>query len=183
MAYYLKNRTLEWVGASTDTKPTSGVPVGSLFYETDTKLTYIYSGAAWSTCESGHDLIARKAVTFINTAADVPLFTVTGTVIIKLVAVCITNLASAGTCTIGVDAGTAALIVDTACTLLAAGEIWHDVTPDASVELTSVMKEYIIANGVDISLDLEAAHQVDSGVLEFYCIYIPLSANGAVVAA
>lgn len=38
---------IEYLGLSTDTKPTEGVEVGTEFYETDTGYTYIYSGSAW----------------------------------------------------------------------------------------------------------------------------------------
>jgi hypothetical protein len=127
--------------------------------------------------------IARKTVTFANATVDIPLFTVTGDVIVRLVAVCGTNVASAGGANIGVDAGAVALIADTDCTAIDAGEIWHDTSPDASVEATSVLKEYIIANGTDITLDIETEKQVDSGVINFYCIYTPLSSTGAVAAA
>jgi hypothetical protein len=127
--------------------------------------------------------LVRKTVTFNDTDADVDLFTVTGDVIVKIVAVCGTNLASVGTCDIGVDAGGVVIIADTASTDIDAGEIWHDDSPDAEVEALSVLREFIIANSNDIVLDLEAAHQVDSGVLTFYCFYTPLSADGAVVAA
>ncbi|MDD5016892.1 MAG: hypothetical protein PHO15_02185 [Eubacteriales bacterium] len=127
--------------------------------------------------------IARKTVTFSNTGADVDLFTVTGDVIVRLVAVCATNLASAAGCTIAVVANAVALIATTASTDIAAGEIWHDASPDSEVEATSVMAEFIISDGNDISIDVETAKQVDSGVLNFYCIWTALSANGAVVAA
>ena len=36
-----------WTGLSTDTKPTTGVPASSLFYEMDSGVTYSYSGTAW----------------------------------------------------------------------------------------------------------------------------------------
>lgn len=39
---------VKYVGLSTDTKPTEGVDPGTEFYETNTGLTYIYSGSAWS---------------------------------------------------------------------------------------------------------------------------------------
>ena len=122
---------------------------------------------------------AIKTVTFANTAVDEVLFVVTGTVIVRLIAVCKTNVASAGGCNIGVDCGAAAMIADTDCTLLAAGEIWHDATPDAVAELITVMKEYVIC-GTNIVLDVETAKQVDSGVIDFYCVYAPLSADGSV---
>ncbi len=127
--------------------------------------------------------IVRKTVTFANTGVDVDLFTVTGDVIVRLVAVCGTNVASAGGANIGVDANGVALIADTDCTLLLAGEIWHDATPDAEVEAIAVLKEFIIADGNDIVLDIENAKQVDSGVINFYCIWTALSSNGAVAAA
>lgn len=36
-----------WVGLSTDTKPTTDVPVGSLFYELNTGQGFIWDGANW----------------------------------------------------------------------------------------------------------------------------------------
>ena len=170
------------IKAVTDVIPDAGafttefVKTAAIKTETDKIPAFIAGGGIGGA-------IARKTVTFLNTDADVDLFTVTGTVFIKLVAVCTTNVASAAGCTIGIDAGTVVIIPDTDCTLLAAGEIWHDATPDASVELLSIMKEFIISNGVDIAIDVETAKQVDSGVVEFYCIYSPLSSDGAVVPA
>jgi|GEM_PF-5445444 len=38
----------EFIGLSTDTKPTTDVPVGSTFYEADTKNGYIWDGSAWN---------------------------------------------------------------------------------------------------------------------------------------
>lgn len=147
--------------------------VAAIKVETDKIAGFIAGGGIGSG-------IARKTVTFANTGEDVTLFTVTGDVIVRLVAVCGTNLASAAGANVGVDAGAVALIADTDCTLIDAGEIWHDTTPDANAEATSVMKEYIISNGVDITLDVETAKQVDSGVINFYCIWTALSSNGAV---
>lgn len=37
----------DFIGLSTDTKPTNDVIIGSTFYETDTKAGYIYDGAEW----------------------------------------------------------------------------------------------------------------------------------------
>lgn len=37
-----------YTGVSTDTKPSSGIPAGSTFYETDTGVTYIWNLSAWS---------------------------------------------------------------------------------------------------------------------------------------
>jgi len=36
-----------FIGLSTDTKPTAGIPVGSTFFETDTGSAYAYDGTNW----------------------------------------------------------------------------------------------------------------------------------------
>jgi len=125
-----------------------------------------------------------KAVTFTNAAADVPLFTVTGDVIARIVAVCKIACESAAGCNVSVAANSVAIIASTDVTTLEAGDIWHDASPDAEVEtLADAMKERVITDGNDISFTVQAEKQVDSGAITFYCWYVPLSANGAVVAA
>lgn len=37
----------DFIGLSTDVKPTQGVPTGSTFYETDTKAYYLWDGSSW----------------------------------------------------------------------------------------------------------------------------------------
>ena len=149
----------------------------------DTEVTALQTSIdAFAAAGGDGKAVVRKTVTFSNTDADVNLFTITAGVNFKLYAFCTTNCESAGTCTIGVDLGATAIIADTAATDLEANDIWHDAAPDASVELKSVHEEYT-AYGGTIVLDVEAAHQVDSGVIEFVCIYSPLSATGAIAAA
>lgn len=36
-----------YAGVAADVKPTTGVPVGSTFYETDTRIRYVYTAAGW----------------------------------------------------------------------------------------------------------------------------------------
>ncbi len=57
MAFYLENRIMVFRGASTDTKPTSGIPMGSRFYEKDTKLMYVWYGDNWYISKIEHGLI------------------------------------------------------------------------------------------------------------------------------
>lgn len=38
----------EFIGLSTDSKPTTGVPTNSLFFELNTGDMYYYTGAAWA---------------------------------------------------------------------------------------------------------------------------------------
>jgi len=48
MTTRLTTTTKNFIGLSTDVKPTAGVPSGSTFQETDTKDIYIYNAAGWS---------------------------------------------------------------------------------------------------------------------------------------
>ena len=41
------NLSNRWIGLSTDTKPTSGIPVGATYFEVNTGFMFIYNGYAW----------------------------------------------------------------------------------------------------------------------------------------
>lgn len=38
----------DFICASTDTKPTENIPIGSAIYETDTKTWYMFDGSEWT---------------------------------------------------------------------------------------------------------------------------------------
>ncbi len=141
-------------------------------------------GGKYGQAFEGYDPL-EKEVTFANTNADVDLFTVTGFVSIKLIVVCETNVESSGgaNLAVGITGTLNAIIGVTDCTDLEAGDIWHDNSPDSSIESLAAMRNYLIANGLDIVLDVETAKQVDSGVLTFYLWWAPLSDDGKVVVA
>jgi hypothetical protein len=124
---------------------------------------------------------AIKSVTFLNTAGTVTLFTVTGDVLASIVGIVKVNVVSGAGCngSVGIAGATAAIIAVTDITLMAADEIWHDNSPDAKIELSSVMREYVISGGSDIILTLTL--QADSGQIDFYCEWTPLSAGATVV--
>lgn len=124
-----------------------------------------------------------KSITFSATSGAQSLFTVTGDVILRVFAICKTNVASAGGCNIevGVSGNTAVFVTTTDATLLAANEIWHDATPDATIEADSVSVAYIVSNGQDVILTPSAT--LDSGAVTFYCQWRVLSDDGNVVAA
>jgi hypothetical protein len=125
----------------------------------------------------------RKLVTFANSTGVLDLFAVTGRVIVRIVPVCTTVVASAAGANLRL--GTAfdddAMIADTLSTLLGAEEIWIDTSPDSRVEPLSAMREYMVTNGDAIQLTLSA--QVDTGAIEFLCYWAPVSLNGNVVPA
>jgi len=128
-------------------------------------------------------LTTIKAITFATTAGAQSLFTVTGDVILRVFGICKTDVASAGGCNVvvGVSGDTDAFLTSTDATLLAANEIWHDNSPDASIELDSVSVTHIVSNGQDVILTPSAT--LNSGAVTFYCQWRPLSDNGEITAA
>lgn len=113
------------------------------------------------------------------------LFTVTGSVIVKIIAVCTETVVEGvggGTIEVGITGDTATIIAQTTSTTLDVNEIWHDATPDADIEALSVMGEFIIVNGMDIFATI-AGQNITDGTVEFTCFWTPLSSTGLVVAA
>lgn len=127
--------------------------------------------------------LVRKTLTFLNTSGAPALFTVTGDVLFRLVAVVKTTVISTGECNgeVGISGDTYAIITRTDITRLAAGEIWHGTTPEKELEPLSEQVEWILSDGNDIIMTLDA--QADSGAIAFYLFYTPLSTDGLVVAA
>lgn len=111
------------------------------------------------------------------------IFTVTGTVAVKLYAICTTELAGASaTVEVGTADTTSGLIAQTTATDIDAGEIWHDASPDSEIELDSVAPSTIVANGADIVGTCGTAN-VTGGVLKFICLWKPISSDGNVTSA
>ena len=109
------------------------------------------------------------------------IFTVTGTVKAKIYAVCTTTLVGASsTLEVGVTGDTAVLIAQTTGTDIDVNEIWHDASPDAGVEASSVVVENLIANGLDVK-GLVGTANITAGVILFICEWRPVSKNGMVV--
>jgi len=113
----------------------------------------------------------------------VAIATVTGTVKLKVVAICSVNMAGAtATIELGTTGQTAGLIAQTTATDLDAGEIWHDATPDSPIEASSVSAETILANGLDIFVTVGTAN-LSAGTIKFIFMWKPLSRDGIIVAA
>lgn len=132
--------------------------------------------------------LARSQYSFaVDTGAQAAYtqFTVTGTVLVKVFGVCQTLMDSGGAATIelGIVGNTAALIAQTTATDLDQYEAWQDAGPEANpapVDLTA--RTFVITNGADIILTVGAA-DLTAGVIDFYCLWSPLSAGATVVAA
>jgi hypothetical protein len=112
------------------------------------------------------------------------LFTVTGNVLIHaLFGICEDTFTGAGDIELGVSGNTAVLIAQTTTADLIANEIWIDASPTTTVEqidLTGL--SFVIANGQDIQFLISGA-AVTAGKVNLYCIWSPLSTDGALVAA
>lgn len=115
------------------------------------------------------------------------MFTVTGDVVVRCVATCGDALTAAGAPTIelGVAGNTACLIAQCADgRTLILDEIWHDATPTTTCEIVDLpgVHNCILSNGQDIEF-LIGGNNLTAGIIDFYCLWYPLSADGNVVAA
>lgn len=178
-----------WIGLSTDTKP-SAPPVGSTFYETDSGATHVYDGSAWQQKLSIGGYRAIKTLVFTGAAGlgavgAVPLFTVTGEVLISvIVPFCTVNLGEAApgaTLALGVVGATTLLIAATIVLDIDANEFWVDTTPDANgVAVPAALKDIVITDNI---IGTAAVADVNAGAIRFTVYWVPVSADGNVVAA
>lgn len=119
---------------------------------------------------------------------DSAIFTVTGLVFAKLVAVCTTNLTGdTATIEVGITGATAIFMPTETATQIDAGQIWLNDAGNATYAIVGEeqaaadnMPEYLL-NGNDIILTVKTAN-VTAGVLDFYCLWRPVSDDGAVIA-
>ena len=116
-----------------------------------------------------------------GTGNPATLFTVTGRVLLRLLAVCTeTLLGGSATIEVGTTLSTAGLIAQTTATNIAVNEIWHDATPDSSIELSSVLAENIVSDDV---IQTVATANITDGTIEYQALWYPLSEGASVVAA
>jgi len=118
-----------------------------------------------------------------GTGNPATLFTVTGTVLLRLLAICETALVGASaTIEVGITGDTAKLIVQSTAANIIAGEIWHDISPDSKIEASSVLTENIIANGSDIIQTVGTAN-ITAGKIKYIALWYPLSKDSNVIPA
>ena len=122
-------------------------------------------------------------ITFSTSTGTVSVFTVTGDVIIRIIAIVTTNVVPNTTANIrlGTIGNTDAMIGDSVSSNLDAREIWNDSVASREIEAVDSVRGYIIADGNDVILTLSA--QVNSGVIRFYGFWTPLSGSGKVANA
>ncbi len=129
-----------------------------------------------------------KTITFDGSAGlgavgNVPLFTVTGQVLIAvLVPFCPTLLAGAtATLALGVTGSTALLIAATTATDIDADEFWVDTAPDANgIAVPAALIDIAIMDNI---VGTVAVAAITSGALRYTVYWMPLSDDGNLVAA
>ena len=131
--------------------------------------------------------VARKTITFDGTAntgavGAVPIFTVTGEVIVdKVIPYCTTLLTEGGataTLALGVTGSVALFIAATNGVNIDANEFWVDTAPDSNgVALPAALQNIIITDNI---IGTVAVDTVDTGVIEFTVYYRAISTDGAV---
>jgi len=125
-----------------------------------------------------------KSVTFVATTTGATgtfkIADVTGTVALSIFAICTVNSAGAGTIEVGTALSTAGLIAQVNCNVFTAGEIWHDNSPDSSIELTSVVTQKIVTQNVAYKI---TTNTMSAGNLIFYILWTPISDDGLVTIA
>ena len=117
--------------------------------------------------------------------AVMPLFKVTGTVLVRIFGVCKATLVGAGAIEVGVAGNTAGLIAQIAdATTLLKGEIWNDATPTELVvaPLASVLGPYIVTgDGTPTTIDEKVSGtDITAGGLYYVCLWRPLTPDGNV---
>jgi hypothetical protein len=134
---------------------------------------------------AGTGIAETKSVTFDNdgsgSVGNLTLFHTTGMVGVKIYARGIESLRGASaTIEVGTSTNTAGLIAQTTATALLADEIWHDNSPDATLELSSVSTDKIITRDIVLTI---ATADVTGGAIEFVAVWRPLSNGANLVAA
>lgn len=117
---------------------------------------------------------------FDGTGNPATLFSVTGAVRMKIFAVCSVDLVGGATVEVGTTTTTAGLIAQTTATDIDSGEIWHDATPDASIEDVSVLTDNIVTEDV---IQTVGTANITAGELDYQAQWYPLSPDGNVEAA
>jgi len=130
------------------------------------------------------DTTGAMSSNYDTTDSPVDLFTITGTILARLTAVCdtaVTSAGGAGTIAVGVVGDTAALLVSDAVdgTAFDTDFCWSSAqAPDTT---SAEAGEWVlIPNGADIEMVISGAN-CSAGVITFYLQWIPLTSDAKVV--
>ena len=142
-------------------------------------------------------LITKKTITFAGGTTDAwgddggaldgaAIFTVTGVVFARLLATCTTSLTGdTATIEVGITGDTAIFMPTETATQIDAGQVWLNDAANATYaiigeeEAAADNLPLYLLNGNDIILTVKTAN-VTAGVLDFYCLWNPISSDAAV---
>ncbi len=123
-----------------------------------------------------------KSITFVagttGAIGTTTLFTVTGTVSINLWAICTTDVTGTGSLTVGVAGSTAALCSTQTASSITAHKVWQGSS--LAIAANVGLNQYITDQSV---IQTIASNTATAGVVTYYCTWIPITADGNVVAA
>lgn len=128
---------------------------------------------------------AYADLTGFDTAAA---FTVTGDVLVQCFGVvgatAINSTSGTTTLALGTTEASGGIIAASTVngTQFAATDVWTDASPANDVEALAAQNLHIIGGGADIILT-RSVDDLTQGTLTLYCLWMPLSADGNVVAA
>jgi hypothetical protein len=137
---------------------------------------------------AGYHLARRQYKCSVDGGEEstITLFTVTGTCYVQIIGVSqVTPVAVSGTPTmaVGISGNTTAMIATTNSANITQYSVWESATITAHPSaVTLELRSFVVTNGADIILTLAGAH-INSGTIDFYCTWLPLSAGASVVAA
>ena len=145
-------------------------------------------------------IITKKTITFLGGTANEwgndggsldggVIFTVTGVVRAQIFGICTTNLSGSGTHAVGITNDTAIYMPAEAAGDINAGDF---VINQATVTNHPILGEAIAAadnfplyalNGNDIIMTVAGAADLESGVIDYYALWVPWSDDGDLVDA
>jgi hypothetical protein len=145
-------------------------------------------------------IITKKTITFTGATADTwgndggaldgaAIFTVTGSVRAQVFGICTTNLAGSGTHAVGIDGATTIYLpTEAAADINAVDYVINNATPAAyfilgeSIAAADNLPLYAL-NGQDIIMTVAGGANIESGVIDYYCIWTPWGTTGNVEAS
>lgn len=118
-------------------------------------------------------------------AATHTIFQVTGDVYIQQIyGACKIAVTSGGapTLELGIAGNTAVFIAQTVATNILQYNLWQDAGPEVNPGVITLLgRSWLLQNGADIILT-HAGVDITAGDIDFYCNWIPLSADGNLIA-
>ncbi len=143
-------------------------------------------------------IITKKTITFDGATAGAwgndggaldgaAIFTVTGIVRVRIFGICTTNLAGTGTHAVGVATATTIYLPTEAAADINSGDyVINNATTTAfpilgaESDAAGNFPEYAL-NGQDVIMTVANGANIDSGVIDYYAIWVPWSSDGNVV--